>query len=331
MQSIKGKVALVTGASKGIGKAIARMLAKQGVNLAVNSSSLDNLKLLQKEIELAQENKAIMMLKTVENIEATQKAETTHITEAAQMNEAMLSIEATQKTKTAHIIEAQTNEVTYNIEAIQITKTAHIIEAAQMNEATQKETESANVEVLLCPADLADHTAPAEIIKRIIDKFGRLDILINNAGIAVSKSIEESTVNDWDLQMAVNARAPFLLCREAIPYLRKSESPVIINISSVVGKRGYVNQSAYTASKHALMGMTKVLAQEVFDDNIRVHIISPGGVATDMVSKMRPDLDISVMPKPEDIADIVEFILTHRGNAVIDDINIRRAGNCPWK
>ena len=131
--------------------------------------------------------------------------------------------------------------------------------------------------------------------------------------------------------MAVNARAPFLFCREAIPYLRKSDIPTIINISSVVGVKGYVNQGAYTASKHALMGMTKVLAQELHKDGIRVHVISPGGVATDMVTKTRPDLDISELVTPDEIADIVIFLLINRGNAVIDEINVRRHSNSPWK
>jgi 3-oxoacyl-[acyl-carrier protein] reductase len=77
--------------------------------------------------------------------------------------------------------------------------------------------------------------------------------------------------------------------------------------------------------------MTKVLAQEVFADNIRVHIIAPGGVATEMAVQTRPDLNEDMLATPEDIADIVMFILTHRGNAVIDEINVRRFTNSPWK
>ncbi len=78
------------------------------------------------------------------------------------------------------------------------------------------------------------------------------------------------------------------------------------------------------------MGMTKVLAQEVFEDGIRVHIIAPGGVATDMVASTRPDIDLSDMLTPADIADIVMFILKHRGNAVVDEINVRRSSKSPW-
>jgi 3-oxoacyl-[acyl-carrier protein] reductase len=102
-------------------------------------------------------------------------------------------------------------------------------------------------------------------------------------------------------------------------------------MSSVVGCKGYVNQGAYAASKHALMGMTKVLAQEVFEDGIRVHVIAPGAVSTDMIVHTRPDLDASMLTSPEEIADIALFILTHRGTAVIDEVNVHRYTNNPWK
>lgn len=241
MSILKGKIAIVTGASRGIGKAISIALAEHGVNLALNSRSIDSLK------------------ETLEEVTAL------------------------------------------------------------------------GVDAVPCPADMADPASPAEIVRKTVEHFGGIDILINNAGIAIPRQISETPTEEWDLHMAVNARAPFLMCREAIPYLRKSKAATIINISSVVGRKGYVNQGAYTASKHALMGFTKVLAQELHKDDIRVHVIAPGGVATEMVQKTRPDLDVSELISPADIVDIVMFLLTHRSNAVIDEINVRRAGNQPWK
>jgi len=241
MVNLKGRIALVTGAGRGIGKSIALMLAKNGVNLALTATSQDNLKLVKKE------------------------------------------------------------------------------------------TEQYNIDVRTYAADLSQSHVPSKLIEDVINDFGGIDILINNAGTADRKSFCETTVEDWDKHMNLNARAPFLLCKEAIPYLRKSEVPSIINIASVVGTKGYVNQMAYTASKHALMGMTKVLAQEVQEYGIRVHVISPGGVATEMVRKTRPDLNTDELIQPEEIADIVEFLLTHRGNAVIDEVSVHRANNIPWK
>ncbi|PMQ00799.1 MAG: 3-oxoacyl-ACP reductase [Dictyoglomus sp. NZ13-RE01] len=241
MVSLKGKVALITGASRGIGKAISKALAQEGVNLAINSRAEESLLILKNELSIY------------------------------------------------------------------------------------------NIDILICPFDLRDPKAPKILIEKVVEHFGGLDILINNAGIALAKSIMDTTEEEWDEIMAVNARAPFFLSKYAIPYLKKSDIPTIINISSVVGTKGYVNQGAYTASKHALMGFTKVLAQEVHEDGIRVHVISPGGVATDLVTIMRPDLDPSTLIKPEEIAEVVLFLLKHRGNAVIDEINIRRAQNPPWR
>jgi len=238
---LKGKTALVTGASRGIGFAIAARLAENGINIAVSSSS-----------------------------------------------------EATSK------------------------------EAA-------KKLSVYDVDVYPCAADLMNIETPARLIRDVISHFGTLDILINNAGIVIPKPLIETSAEEWDRQMAINARAPFLLCREAIPYLKKSNHATIINISSVVGYKGYVNQAAYTASKHALMGFTKVLAQEVFNYGIRVHVIAPGGVRTEMISLARPDLEDVEMPTPADIADVVIFLLKYRGNAVIDEINIHRSSNSPWK
>ena len=130
--------------------------------------------------------------------------------------------------------------------------------------------------------------------------------------------------------MAVNARGPYLLCRYAIKYLRRSQRAFIVNIGSVVSHKGYPDQSIYTATKHALLGLSKSLARELQPADIRVHMVCPGGVATDLVSHARPDLDLSVLMQPEDIADAVIFLVTRRGNAVIDEINLRRAASTPW-
>ena len=97
-----------------------------------------------------------------------------------------------------------------------------------------------------------------------------------------------------------------------------------------MGIKGYANQAAYSASKHALMGMSAALAKEVQADGIRVHAICPGGVDTPMVRQARPDLDPAVLMKPQEIADLVLFLVTRRGNAVVDQIHVRRAAATPW-
>ena len=180
------------------------------------------------------------------------------------------------------------------------------------------------------PTDVSREAEVISLVGDSVERFGRLDVLVNNAGIVASKPLVETTAEEWDRLMAVNARGPFLLCREAIPYLKQQERGFIVNIASVVGVRGYVNQAAYSASKHAVMGMTKALAKEVQEDGILVHAICPGGVDTQLVRTVRPDLDQAVLMQPQEIADIVLFLVTREGNAVIDGVMVRRAASTPW-
>ena len=194
----------------------------------------------------------------------------------------------------------------------------------------QAEIEASGGQAVSLPTDVSQESQVVTLVRSTVEHFGRLDILVNNAGTGVFGPLDKTTTEEWDRIMAVNARGPFLLCREAIPYLRQQEQSFIINISSVVGEKGYANQAAYCASKHALMGMSKALAKEVQSDGIRVHAICPGGVDTDLIRRARPDLDTSVLMRPEEIADIVLFLVTRRGNAIIDQVNVRRAASPPW-
>ena len=210
---------------------------------------------------------------------------------------------------------------------------ANVVLAARAEadlEATEQLVEDAGGRALVVVTDVCSEADVKRLVRTTVDAFSRLDIVINNAGVGFFAPLEQIPTEQWDRLMAVNARGPFLLCREAIPHLRAAGDGTIINISSVVGVKGYVNQGAYTASKHALMGMTKALAQELQADGIRVHTICPGGVATELISRARPDIDAADLMQPEDIADIVLFLLTRRGNAVIDDVHVRRAASSPW-
>jgi 3-oxoacyl-[acyl-carrier protein] reductase len=168
------------------------------------------------------------------------------------------------------------------------------------------------------------------MVRGAAERFGRLDIVVNNAGIGLFGPLSEMVAADWDAVMAVNARGPFLVCREAIPHLRRQPRSYIVNITSVVGLKGYANQAAYSASKHAVMGMTKALAREVQADGIRVHAVCPGGVDTEMAAQARPDLDRSGLIQPDEVADAVLFLVTREGNAAIDQIDVRRGSSTPW-
>ena len=173
-------------------------------------------------------------------------------------------------------------------------------------------------------ADLSQVQSAEQIVEKTAEALGGIDLLVNCAGIPQKGPFTDVTPGQWDEVFAVNARAPFFLCQAALPYLRKSPKPIVINISSVVGFKGYINQSVYASSKHALAGFTKVFAKEVQPYGIRVHLISPGGVATEMVTKMRPDINPAELIQPEEIAEIVRFLATRKGTGTIDECYIRR-------
>ena len=196
--------------------------------------------------------------------------------------------------------------------------------------ATAASVREYGVETLLLPGDLLDDAYLEDCFAAVKERFGGLDILVNNAGMALSRSFEETTMAEFDRIMALNARVPYLTCHLALPLLRCSECASILNIASVVAHKGYPLQSAYAASKHALAGFTKSLASEVYREDIRVHLISPGGVFTDMVRIARPDLTGEDMILPEDIAEIAAFFIEHRTNAVIDEICVHRSGKEPF-
>ncbi|MCR4860834.1 MAG: SDR family oxidoreductase [Bacteroidales bacterium] len=174
------------------------------------------------------------------------------------------------------------------------------------------------------PADLTQEESYADIVEETVAQLGGLDVLVNCAGLSQAGPFDEVSPEEWDRIFAVNAKAPFFICKAALPYLRKSEKPIVINIASVVGFKGYIHQSVYASSKHALTGFTKVFAKEVQPFGIRVHLISPGGVATEMVKQMRPDIKPDELIQPEEIAEIVRFLVTKKGQGTIDQFYIRR-------
>jgi 3-oxoacyl-[acyl-carrier protein] reductase len=212
-------------------------------------------------------------------------------------------------------------------------ETATIVLAArsiQQLQITAEQVKKAGGVAHIIHVELTEEQSIRNLIQVTGEKLGRLDILVNNAGVTHSAELEQTSTDDWQRCISINARAPFILCREALPLLKKSQAAHIINIASVVGIKGYPLQSAYTASKHALRGMTISLAEELRGSNIRVHLLCPGGVDTDMVDRVRPDIAKDELIRPEEIAELVLYLVTHKGNAVVDELRIRRATSAPW-
>lgn len=193
-----------------------------------------------------------------------------------------------------------------------------------LDEVRARVTAEWGIRAICIEADLSDIRSCGRIVEETANAFGGMDLLVNCAGLSHKGGFTTVTPEEWDRIFAVNARAPFFICQAALPHLKRSEKPIVINIASVVGFKGYVDQSVYASSKHALTGFTKVFAKEVQPFGIRVHLISPGGVATEMVKKMRPDINADELIQPEEIAEIIHFLVTRKGKGTIDQFYIRR-------
>ena len=196
--------------------------------------------------------------------------------------------------------------------------------------AVAEQIETAGGKAITVVSDMADLGSLKQLTDFISNELGGLDLLVNNAGITCSGAMEETDNVIYQRVMDINARAPYVLCRDLLGLLRKSDAGYIINISSVVGVKGYALQTAYSSSKHALRGMSIALAEELRDTNIRVHVICPGGTATEMVSKVRPDIALDELIDPKEVAELVHYLITHKGNAMVDELHIRRKSSAPW-
>ena len=178
--------------------------------------------------------------------------------------------------------------------------------------------------------DISDELQIQDLFSFTEREFEKLDILINNAAVGLFGPMEDFPTENLDALLDINVRGTYICCQQALKMMMPNQSGYIINISSVMGFKGYKNQSAYTASKHAVVGMTKSLAVEAQPYNIRASLIHPGGVDTDLVRDARPDLDRSILMQPEDIANAVLFLLSLSERCAVDEIYIRRRTSSPF-
>lgn len=181
---------------------------------------------------------------------------------------------------------------------------------------------------------IASDISTAEGVRNVFEAFAReytsLDVLVNNAGLGISGPVSDFAEKSLDTLLAVNVKGLFLCCQQAMRMMVPARRGYIINISSVVGFKGYANQAAYAASKHAVMGITKSLAVEAQPHGIRVSAVLPGAVDTSLMEALRPDLDKALLMKPDDVADAVLFLLSLSDSAAIDEIYIRRRTSAPF-
>jgi 3-oxoacyl-[acyl-carrier protein] reductase len=165
-------------------------------------------------------------------------------------------------------------------------------------------------------ADVSDEAQVKDMVKEVTEKFGVVDVLINNAAVAIVSSLADSKTEDWDLTMAVNLRGTFLCTREVIGPMIKRRSGKIINISSRAGREPFANFTAYCTSKYGIIGFTESLAVETSKYNVYVNVVCPDRVVTKMSTGTIPDGDYSDWLKPEDLEDLFVFLSSDESKSV---------------
>ncbi|MFQ5941763.1 MAG: SDR family NAD(P)-dependent oxidoreductase [Nitrososphaerales archaeon] len=173
---------------------------------------------------------------------------------------------------------------------------------------TVRQIEGLGADAIGITANVANSDEVSALVQDTLEKFGRIDVLVNNAGIAFVKNLIDTDENEWDASLDINLKGAFLCSKAVLPVMIRQRSGVIVNISSGAGKTGFAEISAYCASKFGLIGLTESLAKEVDQYNIRVVALCPGAVATRMQEQVDPQWYRSHMDEmlhPEDVAEKV--------------------------
>ncbi len=192
----------------------------------------------------------------------------------------------------------------------------------------QEEIKSKNVEFLSVQGDVSKYEDAERMIKEIIDKFARIDVLVNNAGITKDTLIMRMQKEDFENVVNVNLVGTFNITKNVVPYMMKQRDGRIINLSSVVGISGNAGQANYAASKAGIIGFTKSLAKEVGSRNILVNAVAPGFIETQMTDVLKPEIKeeiIKTIPlrrtgKTRDVANVVKFLASEDSSYITGQV-----------
>jgi 3-oxoacyl-[acyl-carrier protein] reductase len=174
--------------------------------------------------------------------------------------------------------------------------------------------------------DVSDEGQVDTLIRETVNRYGRLDILVNNAGMFGGGRLADTTTKAFDEVMNTNLRGTFFCCRAGFKQMKKQGGGLIINMSSVAGLQAWAGTGTYSASKHAIMALTKSLADEGRAYNIKVSAICPGGVADELVDATAEDILRSEKINPYDIAETAVYLARLGPHAVVHQIVVDRLG-----
>ena len=195
-------------------------------------------------------------------------------------------------------------------------------------ENTKKEIEKIGVQVLAVKGDVANFENCENFVKQVIERFGQIDVLVNNAGITKDMLLMRMKKEDFEQVIDTNLVGTFNVTKNVISYMMKARSGNIVNISSVVGISGNSGQTNYSASKAGIIGFTKSLAKEVASRNIRVNAVAPGFIETNMTDVLKDDIKEEIskniplkrMGTADDVANAVKFLVSEESSYITGQV-----------
>lgn len=189
-------------------------------------------------------------------------------------------------------------------------------------------SQNSEIEVLLIKTDVTSYEDSENMVKQIVEKFGTIDVLINNAGITRDTLLMRMKEEDFDKVIQVNLKGTFNVTKAVIPYMMKKKSGNIVNLSSVVGVTGNAGQCNYSASKAGIIGFTKSLARELASRNIRSNAVAPGFIKTDMTEVLSDSIKEGInaqiplkrMGTAEEVANVIYFLGSEQSSYITGQV-----------
>ena len=195
-------------------------------------------------------------------------------------------------------------------------------------EGIKKEFQDMGVKCLMVKADVSNEEDVNNMVEKVISEFGKIDVLVNNAGITKDTLLMRMSKEDFDKVIDINLKGTFLVTKAVSKYMMKKRCGSIINLSSVVGVAGNSGQSNYSASKAGIIGFTKSIAKELASRNIRANAVAPGFIETDMTNVLKDEVKESIgnqiplkrMGTAREVAEVIYFLGTEKSSYITGQV-----------